>query len=139
MQSDSSNISLDDAKKAKPVKGSITFDRCQSNDEDSKNISSDYTEVKLKHKRDTLAQKIGWIGKCIGSGSEKANNIAFITILLCISLLILVGCASLFMWLFTDYSHLQYYHFGTVFFKVLAVVSNIITLCLGYIFGSKSK
>ena len=60
-----------------------------------------------------LKTEIGWIGKVIGAGDEKAGNIAFVMIAFCAIALILKDNPS-------------------------TSLISIITLALGYLFGKKS-
>jgi hypothetical protein len=85
-------------------------------------------ELELQNAHDLNKQNLqkGWIGAFMGTGSEKSGNAAIIVIVLCF---IFIGCsAGIFKFdkQFDD------------FFKFLTSMLSIVTLALGYLFGSKS-
>jgi hypothetical protein len=67
-----------------------------------------------------LDQHLGCVGRFIGGGTEKAGNIAFLTIILFICLLILA-----FLMKLSD--------------TIIASIIGIIGTALGYVFGSNSN
>ncbi len=81
-------------------------------------------EVDNSHAQATHKAEQGWIGKICGSRAEKAGNIAFLAIVMC---LIIVICA-LFNFGLTDQ-----------FFKLVGAVTSIVTLALGYLFGANNN
>jgi len=69
----------------------------------------------------------GLLGWCIGSGSEKAGNVATLTILGC---LIFILFAFLRMNLQTEFES---------FYKLLTTLLGPVGLALGYLFGSRDS
>lgn len=81
-------------------------------------------ELENAHARATQKFETGWVGVVCGSRGEKAGNIAFLTILIC--LLTIIGSVVAF-------------GLTEQFFKLLAALVSVITLALGYIFGATSS
>ena len=67
-------------------------------------------------------QKSGWIGKIFGASEEKSGNIAGVTIICSLILILICMCPAL--------------HNGNTE-KILTIASSLITLSLGYLFGKK--
>jgi hypothetical protein len=74
------------------------------------------------HQYRTQQAELGWIGKLIGCNAEKPGNISFITIILSLIIIVVSVCAG-----------------SAHFEKVLTVFISVITLALGYLFGSNKK
>lgn len=87
----------------------------------------DLTEETHAHERAMHAAELGWVGKFIGSKSEKPGNISAIVILLCIILVI-----GAFFALDTSKQ-------GVLFERIFSGSMAIVTLALGYLFGSKAQ
>lgn len=83
--------------------------------------SLDLKKVEHAHEQATHLAEQGWIGKICGSRGENAGNIAFLAIVACF--MVIAGAAL---------------RFGLTeeFFKLLSVLSSVISLALGYLFGS---
>jgi hypothetical protein len=84
-------------------------------------------ELKNNHTKNMASLHRGFVGSCVGSGPEKAGNVATLTIVACF--LMIVG------------SFLKF-DFATQFdsfFKVLTTALGPIGLALGYLFGSKES
>jgi hypothetical protein len=86
----------------------------------------DFFAASSSHAERMHKMDLGVIGKVVGGRSEKAGNIAFITIFLCALAIVIVS-------LRIDWSTQ-----GEIGFKVLAGIFSIITLALGYIFGANT-
>ncbi|WP_338330460.1 hypothetical protein [Commensalibacter sp. Nvir] len=116
-------------------------------DNSGKGISLDggrHETLKLKYanKQKSREQKIGWIGKCIGSEADKPSNIAFIVIILLIIFLFCIGFIFFAMWVILTLRQIHLLHyprFGSLYLKIFSIIATIVTLCLGYIFGSVKK
>ena len=86
----------------------------------------DTTELdifKLEHEERTQQATIGAVGKWFGAGAEKPGNISAI-----LALLVLLYLFALTTWL----------HNHEHFIELVGLAFSIITLILGYIFGSSS-
>ena len=82
----------------------------------------------LTGRDERLGQHLGWIGKFIGGGPEKAGNIASIVVLAALILLIGAAAGSAYA---VDGSKI-----APVFDKIVAGCFALITGALGYLFGS---
>jgi len=85
-------------------------------------------EAQNAHAQKTLLAEQGWIGHILGSKAEKPGNVAAIVILLCF-LLLGVGF------------HTMCHDAGNNedFFKFVSIITGIIGLALGYLFGSSGS
>jgi hypothetical protein len=79
-------------------------------------------EAFYDHQYRTQQAELGAIGRFIGCNSEKPGNISFIVLLLCL----IVICLAMFF-------ELQHFE------KILTAFVSVITLALGYLFGSSTK
>ena len=84
-------------------------------------------EVANAHAKEMHTLQRGLLGWCIGSGSEKAGNVATLTILGC---LIFILFAFLRMNLQTEFES---------FYKLLTTLLGPVGLALGYLFGSRDS
>ena len=75
-----------------------------------------FDHQKGEHERD-----LGWIGRCFGGRSEKPGNISAFVIVVCFAII----AALIFILIESD-----------KFEKVFAGLLSVITLVLGYLFGS---
>ncbi|MER8993536.1 hypothetical protein [Mesorhizobium sp. M0678] len=74
-----------------------------------------------------LDQHLGRIGGFIGGGPEKAGNIAYVVIIASIIMIVLAGCAGIYV--AND-------KIAIVFDRLLTGAFALITGALGYLFGS---
>jgi hypothetical protein len=81
----------------------------------------------LAHERGQLKQEMGIVGRFVGGRAEKAGNISALVIVVCIVFFI----AAYFL----PYPPPEKVSFD----RVIGLVSSLITLALGYLFGSKDK
>ena len=71
--------------------------------------------------------EIGWIGYPFGGGAEKANNVAMLTIFLCLAIAVGVCWRA------------DLAKNADLFGKLVSPFLSIVTLALGYLFGSGKK
>ena len=83
--------------------------------------SDPFTPNHQKH----YAQQLGWIGKVIGGKKEKAGNIAFVAIFLCV---LLIGAL---LWLMSSAEDGKASALGNIAAAIIAVMSG----ALGFVFG----
>ena len=110
MKNKQQKVSLEDAKKAK-----------------AETPSPKSIEIEKKYAQKTLETEQGTLGKLIGSRNEKAGNVAFIVLLFCFIVIVV---------LFVRLDIKE--HFDKLL-ELLTVFLGIITLILGYLFGSAGK
>lgn len=84
-------------------------------------------ELEYNHAQATQRSEQGWIGRYLGSKSEKPGNVAFIVIIICF---MVIGIAAHKMDLKTEFDN---------FMKLATALFAIITGALGYLFGSNSN
>jgi hypothetical protein len=84
-------------------------------------------EIKNNHAKNMAGLHRGVIGWCVGSGPEKAGNVATLTI---IASFLLIVCA------FFKFDFSAQFDF---FYKILTTLLGPIGLALGYLFGSKGE
>jgi hypothetical protein len=84
-------------------------------------------EAKNAHENNMHKNERGWVGAVFGSRSEKPGNVALIVILLC------------FVFAMLAFVHLDMAKDSELFFKLLSVVSGLVSLALGYLFGSSDR
>ena len=94
----------------------------------------DLHQLELEHKAQQLRTELGWLGKFFGGRQEKAGNISAIVLLLCFLALAAVWLSDVgFQYYCTtrklDPPALPLDH-------AVAGIASIITLILGYLFGS---
>lgn len=77
-----------------------------------------------QQEKDLRSSEIGWLGKIWGVSSSIPNNVAALVIVV----LLLVGC--IMTYLINDYKDIK---------DLWAIISPLITLALGYLFGEKHK
>jgi hypothetical protein len=80
-------------------------------------------ETFAHHDKSKLRQ-IGWIGRIVGDRDEKPGNIAFMTILVCFALLVILAYAPA-----KD---------GMSFKESFGFLTNVLTLTLGYLYGQRN-
>jgi len=73
-------------------------------------------------------EELGWVGKFIGGKSEKAGNVAFIVIVVCFVLLMIVTAG------WVVHSGTEEYKAGAAFAPLMSVISG----ALGFMFGKGS-
>lgn len=69
----------------------------------------------------------GWLRACFGSGVDRSGNAAILVILLCFSFIALAALKIDFDKQFDN------------FLKVFSILLSLVTLALGYLFGSRDK
>lgn len=111
-----STVSLDEARRADP--------RVRAPD------ALALEEERNSHARATLLAEQGWIGHLLGSKSEKPGNVAAIVIFFCFVLLIIGFCVL---------SHHNGKTSNEDFFKFTSIITGIIGIALGYLFGSSTN
>ncbi len=79
------------------------------------------------HDKAILKAEGGFVGAFFGSRTEKPGNVALIVILLCFTLI------------FCGFFKIDIAINSELFFKLLSVVFGIVTLALGYLFGSSNR
>ncbi|MDR6873535.1 hypothetical protein J2Y55_004562 [Bosea sp. BE125] len=90
-------------------------------------MAIDELKANLAHAKDMHQLNRGWVGACIGSGSEKPGNAAIIVILFCFT----VMTVALFrLDLKTDMDQLL---------RIVPVALGPVGLALGYLFGARDK
>ncbi len=85
-------------------------------------------QEQLAHAQKTFENELGWLGKAFGGRTEKPGNISGLVIVVCFSLLIIV--------LMSDFEEEK---FGMNASDLITIIVGIITLTLGYLFGSNTK
>jgi len=86
-------------------------------------------EANNAHAQATLWAEQGWIGHVLGSKTEKPGNVAAIVIFFCFILLVIGFCVL---------SHGDGKS-NEDFFKFTSIITGIVGLALGYLFGSSSQ
>ncbi len=81
---------------------------------------------KHNHEKGMSELEAGWLGVFLGSKSEKPGNVAFIAIIFCFIFIILAFCLI-------DTKESDF------FMKILASMMSVISLALGYLFGSSDR
>ncbi len=84
-------------------------------------------EAKNAHENNMHKNERGWVGAVFGSRSEKPGNVALVVILLC------------FIFAMLAFVRLDIAKDSELFFKLLSVVSGLVSLALGYLFGSSDR
>ena len=84
-------------------------------------------EVENSHNKAILKAEGGFVGAVFGSRTEKPGNVALIVILLC------------FLLIFWVFIKIDISINSELFFKLLSIVFGIVTLALGYLFGSSNR
>lgn len=82
-------------------------------------------EMRNAHEANKLSIQRGWIGIALGTGSEKAGNVATLVILACFVIILI-------LFVKTDFST-QF----DPFFKTFSALLGPVGLALGYLFGSR--
>lgn len=82
-------------------------------------------EIRNSHEAYKLSIQRGWIGVALGTGTEKAGNVATLVILACFIIILLLFAK-------TDFST----EFDP-FFKTFSALLGPVGLALGYLFGSR--
>ena len=90
-------------------------------------ITKDKKQQKHKHKEKTILLERGWLGQFFGYGGEKSGNIAGAVLVL---FSILLAIALLYLIVTGDEKLLKI---------IITSIVSIITLILGYLFGSNNK
>lgn len=81
----------------------------------------------LAHEAQQFKDELGWLGKPFGGRAEKPGNISALVIVLCfISMVIVYLCPP-------KAEH------GVTFERLFGALTSIVTLILGYLFGSNER
>lgn len=80
-------------------------------------------QASYDHQYRTQQAELGVIGKFIGCNAEKPGNISFIAIIICFIIIFTAAFCSAI----SDFE------------KILSSLGSVITLALGYLFGSSGK
>lgn len=81
----------------------------------------------LAHEAQQFKDELGWLGKPFGGRSEKPGNISALVIVCCFVAMIIV------------YENPPKAEHGVTFERLFGALTSIITLILGYLFGSNEK
>ena len=84
-------------------------------------------ELALTHKEKQFKNELGWLGKPFGGKSEKPGNISGLVIFLCFAFLALA------------YFFKPATNSGMAFEDIFVSLISVITLILGYLFGSNDR
>ena len=82
-------------------------------------------EVRRQADQRKFAAELGWVGKFFGGRQEKPGNISGLVILICFALIAILICIRLTI--------------GFEKTELFTALFGIITLTLGYLFGSNTK
>lgn len=86
-----------------------------------------FDQERARHAFRMRKLEIGWVGWPFGGGAEKSANIAMLTIFICLAI---AGAICY---------HVDLVKNPDLFSKIVSPFLSIITLALGYIFGSSNK
>jgi len=81
----------------------------------------------LTHEQETFKNELGWLGRPFGGRKEKPGNISGLVIVACFALLLVA-----YLYPPTD-------NLGMTFEQIFAGLLSIVTLILGYLFGSNDR
>lgn len=127
-----------------PTTGTVPLDsivnappEIEPSTEDQSRAKYELEDLTRTHERERFKSELGWIGKVFGGRNEKPGNISAVVIVLCFVALGIV-------W-YTDV-HVDFY-FATHKIDapiipaghILSGLASIITLVLGYLFGSNNR
>ncbi len=105
-----------------PSKGSETQSRAESES--------------LAHERKVFEAELGWLGKTFGGRKEKPGNISAIVIVICLLFIALSYATDVIV--AVKYTS-QNIHPAMPFERIFSGLTAIVTLILGYLFGSNES
>jgi hypothetical protein len=99
------------------------------------NATGKKEETLLSHERDTFKRELGWLGIPFGGRSEKPGNISALVIILTFSFIALSFASETFI----DVKYPDHHPSAMPFERIFSAMTSVITLILGYLFGSNDR
>lgn len=90
----------------------------------------------LAHDRAQFNRELGWLGKPFGGRREKPGNISALVISMCFLIIVIAFGVNVYVDVAYAGRNIQ---MPIAFDKLFASVTSLITLVLGYLFGSNDK
>ncbi|MCY4300348.1 MAG: hypothetical protein OXC68_01250 [Aestuariivita sp.] len=81
----------------------------------------------LTHEQETFKSELGWLGRLFGGRKEKPGNISGLALVACFAFLLIA-----YIYPSTEGS-------GVTFERIFAGLLSVVTLILGYLFGSNDR
>ena len=89
----------------------------------------------LAHERDTFKSELGIVGQIFGGRSEKPGNISGLFLAFAALFIVIAYAVQIYI----DVNYPEHHELSMSFDKIFGGMASIITLILGYLFGSNGS